>query len=231
MKTVATSDWHLDVFTAGVDRYADVCRSIDASVEAAIEMGADYYLFGGDATDPNTSRAHRASSKLVRTFRTCVDHGITPLAVAGNHDVIEDGSGVTTLSALAASGMGRVFERPDVVRAPGLNIIALPFVEADGSYDPDEFVRGIGPLDGPVMVVGHLSLSGIHPGSETTETPRGRDVYWPLEALAECFPDAMLVGGHYHTPQVYNGVHIIGSLARLRFGENADELGYLVLEI
>lgn len=232
---IATSDWHLDASTAGVDRYEDTCGAIDDSVEAAIAIKADVYLMGGDLTDPNTVRSHRAVAKALQVQRQCHEAGIEPVFVAGNHDVIEDGSGFTTLSPLARTGFGPVFERPTMQKLQcGLTFIALPFTATSHEYDPDEFIRKCaeaGEHDAPVLIGGHLNLEGISAGSETKDMPRGRDVFWPLEAIAECFPNAMLVGGHYHAPQEYKGVHIIGSTARLRFDECDNENGFMVVEV
>jgi len=62
--------------------------------------------------------------------------------------------------------------------------------------------------------------------------PRGRDVFWPLDALREVCPDALLVGGHHHRRQIYRGVQVVGALAGpLVFGEEDLRPGYLVLEL
>jgi len=239
MKFVATSDWHLDQSTAGVDRIHDLCTAIDISVEAAIEMQADAYLMCGDLCDPHTVRSHRSVRKAVEVQTRLWDAGVVPIFVAGNHDIIEDGSGVTTMSALRYTGdRGHVFETPSYIGLKNrsgehlCNLIALPFTATSHAYDPEEFVRGIAQdMDDPILVVGHLNLHGITPGSEATEMPRGRDVFWPTDAIRERFPNSAMVGGHIHTPQQYDGVHIIGSLARLRFPECDNETGYMVMEV
>ncbi len=78
-----------------------------------------------------------------------------------------------------------------------------------------------GALENPHVdaVFGHLMLEGIGPGSETRDMPRGRNVFWPTEVIAECWPKALLVGGHYHVAQVFSRVNVVGSLARLTRGE------------
>ncbi len=239
---VLSSDWHLDVATAGVDRFDDICQAIDVGVDKAIEMKADAYVMCGDLANPNTVRSHRSVTKAVQVQRRCHENNVHPIFVAGNHDVIEDGSGLTTMSALAATGFGDVFERPVAKSMPWGGLIALPFTPLSHDYDPDQFIRdchsqGVGKVvaqqSNPrsILILGHLNLKGITAGSETTDMPRGRNVYWPIDAIQECFPDALVVGGHYHTPQEYQGVHIIGSQVRLRFDERDNEPGYTVLEI
>ncbi len=240
MKIVMSSDWHGDQSTAGVDRFEDVCGAVDQSVDAAIKMNADAYVMCGDLTDPNTVRSHRAVAKAIEVQRTLDEAGIVPIFVAGNHDVIEDGSGMTTMSALAATGRGYVYESPGADHVRGVTVIALPFTSTSHDYDPAEHIvevkgalesGGAANRDRPVLILGHLNAEGISPGSETTDMPRGRNVYWPLDAIGECFPDATVVGGHYHTPQTYKGLTIIGSMVRLRFDERDNEPGYIVVEV
>ena len=241
MRLVCSSDWHLDQSTAGVDRYDDVCHAIDESVQAAIELNADAYLMCGDLTDPNTVRSHRAVAKAIEVQRRLYEADILPIFVAGNHDVIEDGSGMTTMSPLAATGRGWVFERPQMWQMTthrnqeDVVVIALPFTSTSHDYDPSEFIHAchkrVEDFLGPVLIPGHLNLEGISPGSETTEMPRGRNVYWPMDAINECFPAATVIGGHYHTPQEYKGVTIIGSMVRLRFDERDNTPGYIVVEV
>jgi len=243
MKIVCTSDWHLDQSTAGVDRFEDTCQAIDVSVDAAIAMKADAYLMCGDLTDPNNVRSHRAVAKAVQVQMKLCGADVFPIWVVGNHDVIEDGSGVTTMSALshcAPDYADHVIAEPCVVavrdgkRWRRCDVIGLPFTASSHAYNPDEYIRSlVGKVDaaGPVLIVGHLNHGGITPGSETADMPRGREVFWPMEAIRECFPNSVVIGGHYHTPQEYDGCTIIGSMSRLRFDERDNDLGYLVVDL
>lgn len=241
MLLVGSSDWHLDQSTAGVDRFDDVCAAIDVSVEAAIDMQADAYLMCGDLTDPNTVRAHRAVGKACEVDQRLSRARIRRLWLPGNHDVVEDGSGMSTMEALKWTGgddrTNHVMSEPGVFGFQNCknqhqcNIIHLPFTPSSHPYDPDEFIRSVGDCAEPVLILGHLNLEGISAGSETLDMPRGRDMFWPLDAIKECFPNAIMVGGHYHTPQDFKGVHIIGSMARLRFDERDNTPGYMVLEL
>ncbi len=238
MKIILSSDWHLDQSTVGVDRYDDICAAIDQSVQAAIDLKATMYIMGGDLTNPNTVRSHRAVAKAIEVQCELINHGVFPIFVAGNHDVIEDGSGKTTMSALKAVGAGHVFERPEMIVHEGVHIVALPFTATSHDYDPDEHIRltakaiSLGTSKAaPTIIVGHLNLNGASEGSETNAMPRGRNVFWPVDAIKQCFPKALVLGGHYHTPQEFDGVNIIGSMVRLRFDERHNETGYMVAEI
>lgn len=238
MKYLFTSDWHLDHTTDGHARFDEVSAAVDHSVKVAIEEKVGLYVFAGDLSDPDGFAVHRAQAKAAETAVRLKKAGIKSLFVAGNHDVVEDGFGTTVLSPLAASELALVYEAPSVIQLPDDRLlIALPFTPRSHMYEPAAFVRQLGAKlpakvrqSNRIVVVGHLGLAGINPGSETTEMPRGREVLWPLEELKKWFPKAVLVGGHYHKAQEYKGVNIIGSLARLTHGEEKHEPSMLLLE-
>ncbi len=248
-RIVCVSDLHLDAVTAGVDRFDDVFEVLHKAVDHAIGSEADAFFFLGDLADPHTTRAHRSVRAMAQACAPLLTHRIQPVLLAGNHDVIEDGTGATVLDVLAHVGASplspRLSTSPyfDVLydlkkHQPICKLMTLPFTASCLTYDPGELVRNwaagkdmAGTQSLPTVVLGHLNLEGIKPGSETTEMPRGRDVFWPIRELTECFPRAILLGGHYHTPQEYNGVTIVGSAVRLRFDEKDNDPGFLVLEL
>jgi len=170
--------------------------------------------------------------------RRMYEHGIVSVALAGNHDVIEDGSGGSVLDSLKWDGCGPVLTRPELVELRDddghllCNLLALPFTPTSHNYDPEAFVIGTAALKKQVvqLVIGHLNIAGIAVGSETTDMPRGRDVFWPVKALDECYPNALRIGGHYHTPQVFNGIHIVGSAVRQTFAEKDNDPGFIMVE-
>ena len=85
------------------------------------------------------------------------------------------------------------------------------------------------------VILGHLDIEGATPGSEITEMPRGKEVFWPTKAIAEYMPEAICLGGHIHSKGVYERdgvkIHVVGSLSRLTFGEENLTPGYHILEI
>lgn len=241
MKIIVSSDWHLDASTSGLPRFDDVSAAVDEVIEAARRENADAFLFLGDLCDPDTTRSHRCSAAAIAAAIKCRT-AIKTFWLAGNHDVIEDGFGTTTLSALRESEVAtRVFEQPGVVSPfSGVSIIALPFTARSHAYDPAEYVERVaesGALgDDKVIVIGHLNIEGITPGSETTDMPRGRDVFLPTAAIKKHLPNAIVLNGHYHHRQEFMSrdgvvVHIPGSLERLTFGEERNEPGYLIVEV
>ena len=76
-------------------------------------------------------------------------------------------------------------------------------------------------------------LPGIHPGSETEDMPRGREVLFPGEQTRGA---VARMNGHYHARQTHGlgdggpDVIIPGSLARLGFGEESNEPGFLLVD-
>lgn len=240
MKLLFTSDWHLDHVTAGKSRFDEVCNAVDETVRTAIQEKCDHYFFLGDLMDPDsgsvTYRALKFANGVMRRLR---DAEITSHWLAGNHDVVEDGYGTTTLTPLCSLGrhlFAHVYEYPEVNVFSGLTIVALPFTATSHAYDPGAFIKQASVrvesiANVPTVVIGHLNVVGVIPGEETNEMPRGREVVFPREQIRNFLPNAHLFHGHYHRRQVHDGVHIPGALARLTFGEELHDPGYMLVEI
>lgn len=234
MKIVATSDWHNDARTSGFPRWDDVCEAVNRSLAVVLAEDADVYLMLGDLTDPDTRLAWRSSAFAMNVARRLRDMDVDSLWIAGNHDVVEDGFGTTTLSPL--SFIADVAERPGKYAlgfSTTIEVFALPFCAPEVAYDPEQVVRDAA-RDGvnPRLVVGHLNIKGAHPGSESKDMPRGREIMWPTDAIRECWPRALMLGGHYHRgSQVVDGVHILGSLVRLSHGEEDNQPCITILEM
>src|SRR5574341_974145 len=232
---VLVSDVHIDAVTSGVQRFDEVARSISETVKAAAQLKA-FWCFLGDWCNPDSPRAFRSSAHAVAVAAELQRQGSKSIWLAGNHDVVEDGKGTTTLSPLREAAS--VFTDVTVCERPSLHVFeeeriafwCLPYAARVGHYDADKFVRTYArSTDGyENVVLGHLTLQGIEPGSETKDMARGRDMDWPLEAIRECLPDAKVFGGHYHRRQEFAGVQIVGSIARFRHDEEGHEPGYLV---
>lgn len=242
---LVTSDWHLDATTSGVDRFDDVAEAVDETVKAAVEGEVNLYVFLGDLCDPDANRAPRCVGKAIEVARALLEEGIPSRWLVGNHDVIEDGSGTSTLTPLNAAldnekagddAMVRVISRPCGETLSDVTFIWLPYVPRCASYDAGAvvrdmtFVRGIAEERRRVVVAGHLSIHGQVPGSETTDMPRGRDLWLPTDAIEQRWPHAVVMNGHYHRSQ-QSPVIIPGSLARLTFGEESHTPGFMIVEV
>ncbi len=235
MRILLTSDWHLDWVTHGVSRFEDLERAVEATVRHAVDTRCDAYGFCGDLCDPDSgSRVFRCAALAIDAALDLSDAEIPSFWLAGNHDVIEDGTGGTTLAPLAALGSREIVvcEQPDVATVGGLVVALLPFTASSHAYDAEECVRNLDNHQHVHMVVGHLSVPGVVPGEETADMPRGRDVVLPVDEIKRRLPRARIVQGHYHRRQVTkDGVIIVGSLARLTFNEEGNDPGFLVLEV
>lgn len=249
MKILLTSDWHLDAVTAGfarVDELRAYVRELGRVLEAAHASSPfDAVFFLGDAHDPGGMLASLFTSIVIDAARMFGDW--TPegsIWIAGNHDVIESSRLVTTLSPLAAVSdrLGaRVYELPGFTTIGRLGVLALPYVSrvtsSTSAYiEALEAAYGAAEAhDGPVGVIGHLTVPGALMGSESREMARGRDVDFPAMRVAALSP-VFVANGHYHDAQIveYGELRVIipGSPARLTFGERNDgEKGYTVIEV
>ena len=244
MKLVVVSDIHADWSTLGVPRFDEIAAALKQSVDAAIQEKADAWICLGDICDPDSGPSvFRVIELVIHTTQTLSDNHIPSIWLAGNHDVLEDGSGDTTLSPLRGLrnvDLVTVIEEPTVWTQRCLHgqieFIGLPFTASSHPYNPEEFANHVFsyPSNYPRIVLSHLSVPGIVPGEETKEMPRGRDVTYPFAATKGA---TMRLQGHYHRHQIFDpkdgGPPIIipGSLARLTFGEESHNPSFLVLEV
>jgi DNA repair exonuclease SbcCD nuclease subunit len=233
MKLVVSSDWHGDHVSMGHPRYAEIKRAVCATVDAAIEEEVDAYLFLGDLCDPEGPGVFRSVELAIAAALRLEAEDIPSFWIAGNHDVLEDGSGETTLTPLRAvqqdSDLVTVIERPGFYKVCGLDMLALPFTATSYPYDPRAAAKK--PAD---IVISHLNVPGIIPGEETTEMARGRDINFPFEETKRA---KLRLQGHYHRQMDFDPgdggvpIRIPGSLARLTFGEGEHLPSFLIVEV
>lgn len=241
------SDLHGDHVTDGFSRMRDIEDSLANVVDhMLVERGGDPdaqpmgLVFTGDLTDPDKPETLRAINMLGRQCGRLAEAGIPTLMIPGNHDVVEDGLGTHTLMPLEGiSPLIQVVDRPRSVRFLGRVFECLPFCPTSHDYDPAEHLRtsfldNSEPVD---FIIGHLNIEGIVPGSETTQMPRGRNVYFPLREAADFVrrDKTILVNGHYHEAQAFEyepgiAIHIPGSLARLTHGEEKLTPRYMEIQ-
>ena len=245
MKLLITADWHADARTLGHARFGDVDQAVRQMVNAAAEHRVDAFCFLGDLCDPDAGSSVFRCCKLAISAALMLHRvGIESIWIAGNHDVIEDGSGDTTLSPLCAIANAvrsiHVFERPSVVtRGIGdVSIMALPFTATSHAYRPVGFVHGHADAmrSGKWVVLSHLAVAGVQPGEETTDMPRGREVVLPRELFPEELVGVTIVQGHYHHGQRHHvdgfrDVVIPGAPVRLTFADENREPSFLIVEV
>lgn len=239
---IVTADWHLDAVTAGAERYDEILTAAHAIVDRAIHLADTrdvVFIFAGDLCDPDPPRCWRAASAAVEIAMRLESYNIPSVWITGNHDVLEDGHGSHTLMPLKALQRYDGF-RSVVVDVPaiqgvtcgarGIRLLCFPYCARSLSYDPRDLLRDPN-VPTPHLIVSHLMLEGIGPGSEVKDFARGRDVFLPVDDLRTKFGDVPIVNGHYHTGQLYRGIHIPGSIARLTFGEATNSPRFLEIDL
>jgi DNA repair exonuclease SbcCD nuclease subunit len=258
VKILATSDWHGDHITQGVRRFDELQTAVREIVDIAIEEEVDAFIFGGDLCDPDSgSCVFRVVRMALEAANRLNDARIPNYWLVGNHDVIEDGSGDTTLDpllALQCEGLDtkvirdpELFSHSMIRKSHEYAFLALPFTPTTRNYDAAKWVtEKLAPnktgehrvsFGKGIIVLGHLSVPGVQPGEETTEMPRGRDVEFPIQALADSGrPIACVIHGHYHRQQTLELPHIgkcfiPGSLAQLTFSEEGKQSGFGIIEL
>ena len=246
MRIVVSSDWHADHVSSGVDRHEDVKAAAFQVVKHAVGKKADAFFFLGDLCDPDdTFRTLRAVWLAFDVAMMLSAHGVPAWWLGGNHDVIESGSGASTLHGLN-HGTSLVFEHPTTHLHFGMNLVALPFTASSHPYDPAKVVRiAAEKIDReerwhlPTLVLSHLHVPGIIPGEETKELARGREVVLPHEEIGKMLGRGegrvLVLQGHYHRAQrvVLSGVEILvaGAVVKLAFGEEENTPSFIDMEV
>ena len=161
MKILVVGDLHGDASTAGVARFDDVARSLRAAAGLAVEERCDGLVQLGDLCDPGP-QASRCAALAIEVASRLSRAGIWNRWLVGNHDVVEDGAGLSTLAPLARFGEAQheaglvpagwkaAPVRPlcAVWSGPTAEFldherwaVALPHPARGAGYDPVEFVR------------------------------------------------------------------------------------------
>lgn len=247
MLAVISSDWHPDFYMMGVSRFKEVEKAVNQTVECAIDEKADAYLFLGDLSDPDTGgETFLAVNLMLQTLVRLTEAKIQSILIAGNHDVCTDGTGATTLTPLRAFEAAHpayvsIVEEPNLITIGNLQsktqaFMCLPYTAPSHAYNPVEYASTIMQKAKEeyfsVIVLGHLMIDGIHPGSETKEMPRGREIAFPVQETTDAL---MRFNGHIHKRQNFDPgdggpkIRIPGSLCRLGFTEEENEPSFLLV--
>lgn len=242
MKLYVCSDLHADASTSGLDRFDEIAEAARGVAFAAIgaKCAGENVAFAclGDLCDPDTTRSHRAVALAIELALRLAEARVPSIWIAGNHDVIENERGATTLEPLAALWHGQrdlihVFQEFGSTTACGVEFVALPYVARARAYDPERCINAMRAGWKAPIVLGHLTVPSAERGSESDDFARGRDLAFPVDACRRKWGGrALLLNGHYHRRQrTLEGIEIPGSLARLRHDEERHEPGYLVVDV
>jgi DNA repair exonuclease SbcCD nuclease subunit len=246
MKILFTGDWHLDAFTAGVERLPEIRTFVERLKLEIVKRKIDVGVFLGDAFDPGGLFATQYAREIMRMIddMACLTRLGTFLSVAGNHDVVESSEVVTTLSPLAEMATRKKPQILTVAESPRLEIMGrtgfllLPHTaRARDALDETTAVLKSAyekRNDLQIIPVGHMTVPGAVMGSESKEMARGRDIELPFQALSELHP-VLAINGHYHRRQIVRvgGLDVLMPGAPLRFafdGDDSDK-GFFVADV
>lgn len=243
MKILCTSDWHGDWVTHHVRRFDEVARAARMTCDHAIHNGIELFVFCGDLANPDSGPIVYDSLDLaIGIASDLADAKIPSVWISGNHDVIEEGRGTTTLTPMRDMNhhFVHVYETGtheciETRSGNFVDIYALPYPSVTRPYDFTnvrvEQTTAVG------LVVSHLSVPGVQPGEESHEMARGRDITYPFELADKALKArrGAMLQGHYHRRQSLkfgeHHMHIPGSLARLTFNEEHHDPSFLVIEV
>jgi DNA repair exonuclease SbcCD nuclease subunit len=259
---LAISDVHVDARLFGVSRFPEIEIAMNLAVSTAIREKVDVFFFLGDLCDPDSgSCVFRAMRLALDCARKLSGHGIRSIWLAGNHDVIEDGSGETTLEPLKSCGAWtlsekharlpekhsrvEVYDRPEwtglgeVGMQEAVPCLVLPYTATSAHYDPEAFATKTWDLATAycktVVVLEHMDVEGALLGDETRDMARGRRLVYPRQVIeglaAQRNQQLIQLGGHLHMRQRVGGLQIVGAPARFAFGERMNQPGFLLQEI
>jgi exonuclease SbcD len=221
-------------------------RCLDWAVDNAIAAGVDVWVHAGDLYDRKSTPTERlAASSLIQRM---AEHAPVVI-VRGNHDAPGD---IEYLGRLQGRHDITAFERPGVVVANGIQVLALPHFDrgqlagmlpAGVSIDEENVIAGdhlavllkwckmqAAAFDGPTVLVSHLTVAG---SMITATQPIVGHHILSLNAsdLLDTGADYIALG-HIHLAQDFgNGrIRYPGSINRFTFGESEPK-GYVLVEI
>lgn len=231
-RCLVLGDLHLDARLHGRDYHDDVSRILFEEVLPRVSSN-DVVIQLGDVTDPDRgARTFRALCTL-REFLGDVKHrGARAIVLAGNHDVIDDFRCSECQSTLhGLDDVADVVEVPRVFEVGGAVLLALPWMSQAHVKDRSQLM-----LDtfestdaSTIVALTHLDIPGLVPGGEA-DMPRMGKLEIPSQIL-ESDRVKLVLAGHIHKPQIVGKVQVVGSLARLGFGEAKDQKGFVEVEL
>lgn len=226
-RTLVFSDVHLNAKTCGRSRYDELDETLRVIARFVKDIAYHDVVFLGDAVDPDAPDAMRCVARMCDFAQQIDRYETDGWYVAGNHDIAEDGYGTTMLSPIGFVGSNAVtIELPEKYVLGTSSCAFLPYPSKCNELNLADWVAAN--CDPNTRIVfGHLNLPGEGGASESFEMSRGKEHYWPLDAIDQACPDALLIGGHYHVGgqrsyRVPSGrilnVEIVGSPGPFAFG-------------
>jgi len=249
----------IDPTTGLSTRLLDFLDSLDKLVDFAIENEVDLVIFCGDAykTREPTQTQQR---EFARRINRLSSNDIPTFLLVGNHDLPNAIGRATSTEIFDTLSVKNVFvsSRPDVYKIPTpsgtVQIASLPWLrrsvllsrEETKNLDFEQLKErlqqaltsaielNIAKLDPklPAILAAHVWVAGSQIGTEKQMTIGQEHVLLLSNVASPAFDYVAL--GHIHRHQVLSEnppVVYAGSLARIDFGDEADEKGFYLVEI
>ena len=250
---------HTDPTTGLSTRLIDFLASLDKVVDYAIENTVDLVIFCGDAykTREPTQTQQR---EFARRINRLSSNDIPIFLLVGNHDLPNAIGRATSTEIFDTLSVKNVFvsNRPDIYKIPTrsgtVQVASLPWLrrsvllsrEETKNLDFEQMKEklqqaltsaielNISKLDPklPAILAAHAWVAGSQIGTEKQMTI-GQEHVLLLSSVANPAFDYIALG-HIHRHQVLSEnppVVYAGSLARLDFGDEADEKGFYLVDI
>ena len=250
---------HTDPTTGLSTRLVDFLASLDKVVDYAIENEVDLVIFCGDAykTREPTQTQQR---EFARRINRLSSNDIPTFLLVGNHDLPNAVGRATSTEIFDTLSVKNVFvsNRPDIYKIPtrsgAVQVASLPWLrrsvllsrEETKNLDFEQMKEklqqaltgaielNISKLDPklPAILAAHAWVAGSQIGTEKQMTI-GQEHVLLLSSVANPAFDYIALG-HIHRHQALSEnppVVYAGSLARLDFGDEADEKGFYLVDI
>jgi len=250
---------HTDPTTGLSTRLVDFLASLDKVVDYAIDNEVDLVIFCGDAykTREPTQTQQR---EFARRINRLSSNDIPTFLLVGNHDLPNAIGRATSTEIFDTLSVKNVFvsNRPDIYKIPTrsgtIQVASLPWLrrsvllsrEETKNLDFEQMKEklqqaltgaielNISKLDPklPAILATHAWVAGSQIGTEKQMTI-GQEHVLLLSSVANPAFDYIALG-HIHRHQVLSEnppVVYAGSLARLDFGDEADEKGFYLVDI
>jgi len=253
------SHGHINPATGLNTRLEDFIAALGTCIDRALAEPVDLVLFGGDAF-PDATPPPFVHEAFAQQFRRLADAQIPTVLLVGNHDQHAQGQGGASLSLYRTLGVpgfivgDRLATHRLHTRAGAVQIITLPWLTRSALLTRPETVglslaevhqllldRLSVALEGeirqldpalPTVLLAHAMVDTAQYGSERYLSA-GKGFTLPLSLLARpCFDYVAL--GHVHRHQVlcYDPPVVYpGSIERVDFGEEAEEKGYVLIDL
>lgn len=240
MKFLITSDWHVDTFTNGVERFDELAHVVDQMINYAQTNEIKYFVFMGDYHNPNCNQWYKYQSFLIDTAKRLENSCIHSIWLVGNHDITKTDKHVLSIlkSIQNDSGYSPILvEKPGLIniksRGSKINLIGLPFPNDNNSIDYNDILEKIDNKKQSI-VFSHLSIEGAQLGSESFDMARGSTKLMPYGHLITHLKNPIIFQGHYHKKQTIikpqSKVYVVGSPYRVHFDEEENEPGFYVFD-